>query len=434
MDREGLQVVPEAAGPPVRKPRAAAFRALRAQPFRWYFAGQIASASGTFVQATAIGWMVLQLTGSPSALGLVLATGGIPPLLLGPWGGVLVDRFDLRRLLIGTQAISAALALALWIPAVLGTVSVPLVVAVMLLGGVVQIVDAPARQAIVGRLVPPGDLSSAVSLNGVVMNGARVVGPAIAGVLIATVGTTPCFAINAVSYVAVIAVLFLVRPIDDIAGGHSPGGLAEALRYARSRQQLWLPLAMMGLVGLLSFNFPVVLPVLAERTFHAGGGGYGLLSTVLSVGSVVGSLGVGLIRHPRRIYLVAAATAFGFCLAATAVAPNATTACLALVATGVSGFCFVTLASTAIQLHADPRYRGRIMALWVFVFLGTTPIGSILTGWICDTTGPRAALLVAAAAALIAAAAAAAVHTPPHPDDHSDARTPGPEIPEPTRK
>ncbi|WP_327140477.1 MFS transporter [Nocardia sp. NBC_01327] len=394
---------------------------MRSQPFRWYFAGQIASASGTFVQTTAVGWLVLRLTGSPASLGLVLAAGGLPPLLLGPWGGVVADRVDLRRLLIGTQIASGLLAAALWAAAAAGHASVPLVIAVTMAGGVVQIVDAPARQAFVARLVPPADLASAASVNGIVMNSARVVGPALAGVLIATIGTTPCFAVNAVSYLAVVGALLAIKPLDTPArAAVKAGGVLAGIRYARTRQQLWLPLTMMALVGLLAFNFAVLLPVLAEQTFHGSGGTYGLMSTMLSIGSVAGSLAVGLVRHPRRTYLVAASLAFGLSLVATAAAPNLLTACAALVITGIAAFCFVTLASTALQLHSDPAYRGRIMALWVFVYLGTTPIGSVITGWICDSAGPRAALLVGAAACLGAAAIAARVHTPPHPDAEQD--------------
>ncbi|MFJ9371248.1 MFS transporter [Nocardia sp. NPDC101769] len=390
---------------------------MRSAPFRLYFFGQIASASGTFVQATALGWLVLQLTGSPASLGLVLAAGGLPPLLFGPWGGVLADRVDLRRLLIATQTVNGILAALLWLAAVAGSAGVPLVIAVTLASGFVQIVDSPARQSFVAQLVPPADLASAASVNGVVMNSARVVGPALAGVLIAAVGTTPCFAVNAFSYLAVIGALVALRPLAPPATARTPhAGIRAALGYARARQQLWLPLTMMALVGLFAFNFPVILPVLADSTFHGNGGTYGLLSTALSVGSVAGSLAVGFVRHPRRIYLVATALAFGISLTLTATAPTLTTACVALIATGFAAFSFVTLASTALQLHADPGYRGRIMALWVFVYLGTTPIGSTFSGWIVSSSGPRTALLVGAAACLAAATLAARVHTPPHPD------------------
>ncbi|MEU0503074.1 MFS transporter [Nocardia sp. NPDC005998] len=419
MDRDALTVVPEAAAAPTLRPaaRANAFRALRSKPFRWYFAGQIASASGTFVQATAIGWLVLQLTGSPASLGMVLAAGGVPSLLLGPWGGVVADRVDLRRLLIGTQITYGLLAALLWVAAVTGRPGVPLVIAVTVAGGLVQIVDSPARQAFVAQLVPPADLASAASVNGVVMNSARVVGPAVAGVLIASVGTTPCFALNGISYLAVVAALLAIRPLAATAAAPGKtGGVVSALRYARTRQQLWLPLTMMALVGLLAFNFPVILPVFAERTFHGTGGTYGLMSTMLSIGSVAGSLAVGLIRHPRRTYLVATSATFAAALTVTAAAPNLPTACAALALTGFTAFSFVTMASTALQLHSDPSYRGRIMALWVFVYLGTTPIGSVISGWITDSSGPRAALLVGAAACLVATGVAARVHTPPNPD------------------
>src|ERR1022692_1130349 len=200
--------------------------------------------------------------------------------------------------------------------------------------------------------------------------------------LIVTVGTTPCFAVNAVSYTAVIAALFAVRPLTSNRARKGSGGVRAGLRYARSRQQLWLPLAMMSLVGLLAFNFAVVLPFFATEDFHGTGGTYGLLTTMLSVGSIAGSFGVSLIRHPRRIYLVAAALAFGVCLAGTAAAPNVPVACVALAAAGAAAFSFVTLTSTTLQLHSSQAYRGRIMALFVFIYLGTTPIGSILTGWV----------------------------------------------------
>jgi predicted MFS family arabinose efflux permease len=397
--------------------RRSSLRALRSRPFRLYFAGQVVSASGTFLQQTAIGWLVLKLTGSASSLGLVLAVGGLPSLVLGPWGGTVADRVDLRKLLIVTQTLFGLLAGVIWVVAATGSASVHLIVAVNLIGGFVQIVDSPARQAFVSGLVGPEDLASAVSLNGVVMNSARVVGPALAGVLIVTIGTTPCFVVNALSYLAVIAALVMLRPLRPGARGRrATGGVREGLRYAASRQQLWLPLAMMALVGLLAFNFPVILPVLASRTFRGDGGTYGLLSTMLSIGSVAGSLGVGFIRHPRRPYLMAAALAFGVFLAATAGAPDIAVACLTLLATGAAAFSFVTLCSTALQLHSSPAYRGRIMALWVYVYIGTTPVGSIITGAIISAAGVRAALLTGAAACLVAAAIASRVHTPPHAD------------------
>jgi MFS family permease len=441
MDRDALSTVPEAspltaqsavpapdpaqgpapaAGPGT--PRGAAgrgaFRALRHRPFRLYFAGQVASASGTFLQQTAIGWLVLRLTGSPASLGLVLAAGGLPSLLLGPWGGTVVDRVDVRRLLIGTQAVSALLAATLWAVTAAGSRSLAVIMTISVLGGLVGVVDSPARQSFVSALVPPADLSSAISLNGVIMNSARVVGPAVAGLVIVAAGTTPCFAINAVSYLAVLVALLLIRPLTSAvrrpAGRH---GVAEGLRYARTRQQLWLPLAMMSLVGLLAFNFPVILPVLASVDFHGGGGTYGLLSTVLSVGSVAGSFAVGLVPHPRRVYLLGAVLAFAVCLAGVALAPNVPVACVALALTGATGFAFVTMASTALQLHADPAYRGRVMALWVFVYIGTTPIGSALTGWISGTAGARVAIGIGAVACLAAGVLAARVHTPPRVDE-----------------
>lgn len=423
MERDALAVMPEAGpqvtvsatGPLAEPEKKGAFRALGSRPFRLYFAGQVVSASGTFLQQTAIGWLVLKLTGSASSLGLVLAAGGLPSLILGPWGGIVADRVDLRKLLIVTETTYGVLAAALWAVAVTGRATVSLVVTINVLSGFVQIVDSPARQAFVSRLVAPGDLPSAVSLNGVVVNSAKVVGPAVAGILIATVGTTPCFGVNALSYLAVVGALVVIRPLGAQVrrSSRKDGGVRAGLRYAAGRQQLWLPLLMMSVVGLLSFNFGVVLPVLAKDTFHGTGGTYGLLSAMLSVGSVVGSLAIGLIRHPRKKYLVASALAFGAFLAATAESPSVSVACVALVATGIAAFAFVTLASTALQLHSSSEYRGRVMALWVFVYIGTTPIGSVVTGWITAAGGPRSALLVGGGACIVVAGLAGFLRIPP---------------------
>src|ERR1700761_5922535 len=250
MDRDGLTVVPETVPVPLPEPAAptkkppegsqtgkerrhGSFRALHSRPFRLYFVGQVASASGTFLQQTAIGWLVLRLTGSAAELGLVLAVGGVASLLFGPWGGTIADRVDLRRLLIGTQLAFGLLAGLLWVLAVAGKATVPVIVAISVAGGVVQIVDSPARQALVGSLVMPEDLSSAVSLNGVVVNSARVVGPAVAGALIVTVGTTPCFGVNALSYLAVIAALVALRPLRPARPPPGAGGGRGGPRDAR---------------------------------------------------------------------------------------------------------------------------------------------------------------------------------------------------------
>ena len=397
--------------------KRSAFRALRSRPFRLFFTGQIASASGTFLQQTAIGWLVLRTTGSASTLGLVLAAGGIPSLLFGAWGGTIAGRFELRHLLLATQTLLGLLAGLLWLLAGTDHASLGVIIAVSVGSGIVSIVDTPARQSFVSQLVPPSDLASAVSVNGVLMNSARVVGPAVAGVLIVTAGTTPCFAVNALSYIAVLVALLVLRPLSSARHAAVGGNVREAVQFVRRHQQLWLPLAMTSFVGLLAFNFPVVLPLLANDTFHGNGGTYGLLSTLLSVGSVAGSLGVGFIGHPRRIYLLAAVTGFGITLALTALAPTVALAGAALVLCGLTGFFFATLASTTLQLHAPPEYRTRVVALWVLVYIGTTPIGSLLSGWLAGAAGPRAVLWVGVASCAVAAVMAARVRTPRRVDD-----------------
>lgn len=396
------------------------FRAFRHRDFRRFFIGQLPSASGTFLQQTALGWLVFQQTGSAASLGMVLASGSLPALLLGPWGGAFADRFDLRRLLLATQIAFAVFAGALWVAVVTGAATIPVIVCLNVASGLVSVVDGPARQAVVGQLVLAADLASAVSLNGVIMNGAKVIGPAIAGVLIATVGTTPCFAVNALSYLAVIAALLTITSPARSAAGRASGGVREGLRYARGRHQLWLPLAMMALIGLFAFNFTVVLPVFTETDLGATGGAYGLLAAALSVGSVIGSLLVGRIAHPKRIYLAVASLMFGVGMIVTAVTTTVATAAVALALTGVAAFSFVTLTSTTLQLHSSPAYRARIMALYGFFYLGTTPLGAMVVGWICQEVGGRAALGVGAITCLIAAGLAFRVHTPPHPDDQLD--------------
>src|SRR6202161_860653 len=218
--------------------RRSTFRALHSKPFRLYFYGQVASASGTFLQQTAIGWLVLKLTGNAASLGLVLAAGGVPSLLFGPWGGTIADRVDLRRLLIGTQLAFGLLAGLLWVLALTGKADVTVIVVISVASGIVSIPDSPARQAFISSLVTPNDLPSAISLNGIVVNSARVIGPAIAGVLIATVVTTPCFGINALSYVAVIVALIALRPLASAASKHkASGGVPARLRHPRGRQE-----------------------------------------------------------------------------------------------------------------------------------------------------------------------------------------------------
>lgn len=399
---------------------ASAFRAFRSHDFLVFFVGQLPSASGTFLQQTALGWLVYQQTGSPAALGMVLASGSLPGLILGPWGGALADRFDLRRLLLVTQVMFGMFAAMLWFAVFTGAASIALIVCLNVCSGLVSVVDGPARQAFVGQLVPPDDLASAVSLNGVVMNGAKVIGPALAGVLIATVGTTPCFALNALSYIAVIAALVTIRSTSSSMSRSPSGGVRDGLLYARGRQQLWLPLAMMAAIGLFSFNFTVVLPVFTEKDLGATGGTYGLLTAMLSVGSVIGSLLVGRLAHPKRTYLALTSVAFGTAMLVTAFTTTVIAAAIALMLTGTAAFAFVTLTSTTLQLHSSPAYRARIMALFGFFYLGTTPLGSMLMGWICQTAGGRTAFVIGAAACFVAAGLALRVHTPPHPDDQLD--------------
>ena len=403
-----------------RDARAHGFHALRSPAFRWYFAGQAVSASGTFVQQTALGWAILAITGSASQLGLALAAGGIPQLLFGVLGGSLADRFDNRRLLLTTQTLQGLLATGLWVVAASGHLGLAVIIGINIASGFVQVVDSPTRQAFVSQLVPAEDIASAASLSGVLMNGSRVLGPALAGVLIVSVGTTACFAVNAATYAVGFAALIMIKPFRPARSAPGSGGVRQAISYVSRHEQLYVPLGMMALVGLVVFNFNLVLPLLARFTYHGSGGTYGLLSTLLSIGAVAGSLTVGALGHPRRQTLVISSLGFGVLLGLTAVMPTVAGAGITLLLAGFSGYVLVTTASTSLQIHAAPEYRGRVMALWVMVFLGTTPVGNLGIGWLCNVAGPRAALWAGAGSCLVAAAMASRVRTPVNVDDLMD--------------
>jgi predicted MFS family arabinose efflux permease len=383
------------------------FRSLRRRNYRLYFAGQIVSVSGTWMQSLAQAWLVLELTGSGVSLGVTAALQFLPMLVAGSWGGLVADRFDKRRLLLGTQVAAATLALALGLITAFGAAALWNVYLLAFLLGCVTVVDNPARQTFVLEMVGPDDLPNAVGLNSVVMNASRAVGPALGGVLIGTLGVTVCFFVNAASYAAVVAALLAMdtgqlRRRPGVA--REPGQLRAGYRYVWAHRALRAQLLMMALIGTLAFNFHVVLPLLATRTFGLGAGGYGGLTSALGVGAVVGGLAAASRRTQSARRLVGLAAMFGVALVLAAVAPTLPLAVVALVVTGAAAFAYVATANTALQLTAAADMRGRVMALYAIAFLGSTPIGSPIVGWVAERFGPRAALLLGAAAVLGAAA------------------------------
>ncbi len=384
------------------------FHSLRVRNFRLYFFGQFVSVTGTWIQSVASAWLVLSLTGSGVALGIVTALNFAPLLLLGPWGGVIADRVDKRRTLIATQSAFAVLALALGILTVTGLVRVWEVYLLSLAQGIVTAIDNPTRQSFYAEMVGEKDLTNAVSLNSAVMTGTRVIGPGIAAGLIAAFGTGQCFLVNAASYVAVIAGLLLMRPQElHTLPEREPGrgGVREGLRYVWERPALRGPLMLMAVVFTLSFNFTVLFPLLATRALHGSVGTFGSMAAVMGVGSVIGALALAHRSKPSPKLLPLGALGFGVISVAVAWAPSIGVELPLLVALGFTSIVFMVTGNSTMQLTSSDEMRGRVMALYSMAFLGTTPFGAMLAGWGAEHFGSRMALgaggMVAVASGLI---------------------------------
>jgi len=385
------------------------FGSLRVRNYRLYFIGQVVSVSGSWMQRVAQSWLVLHLTGSGVALGFVSALQFLPMLVLGAWGGVLADRMDKRRLLMATQAVMGLLALALGTVTLTGVVRLWMVYLLAFLLGLVTAADNPARQSFVMEMVGRRQLTNAISLNSATFTGARVVGPAIAGILITLVGTGLCFVINAVSFAAVVLALKAMDPASlqrPPTAGRRRGQVMEGLRFIWSRSDVRVPLLVLAVVGTLALNWTVILPLLARNTFHGDAGTYGLLFAVLGLGSLAGALFTAGRREPSAALLLGSLAAFGVFMLAAAVAPTLPLEVAALVPTGMAALAFQTTANSLIQTRSDPALRGRVMAMYAVVFIGTTPIGAPIIGWIAQQYGPRAALVLGSAAILGTAAVA----------------------------
>ena len=375
--------------------------------FRRYFTGQAISLAGTWMQTVAETWLVLRLTGSGVALGISTALQFAPVLVAGAWGGLLADRLPKRRLLMVTQALMAVPALTLWALTAFGVVQVWVVFALIFVRGMVTAVDNPTRQSFVSEMVDRDHVLNAVSLNSVLVQTARIVGPALAAVVIATLGVATCFLANALSFTAMLVALHRMDPAQLQPAPVTPRGrgqLRDALRIVRATPALRTPLVLIAVVGTLPFNFTVVLPLLARFTLHGGASTYALLTSVMGAGAVLGALRNGARGAVSARVVAGAALGLGAAMAAVALAPSLPTVLVALVFVGASSVTFTSSLNAALQLAAEPALRGRVMALWSVVFLGSTPIGGPLVGWLSAAAGPRAGLLLGAAAALAAGA------------------------------
>jgi MFS family permease len=385
------------------------FSSLSVPNYRRYFLGQLVSLSGNWMQMVAAVWLVLSLTGSGVAVGFVTALQFLPMLLFGAWGGLLADRIPKRRLLVATQVLMAVPAVGLLAVSVAGVVTPAMVYVAAFARGAVLAVDNPTRQSFVIELVGPDRLVNAVSLNSVLVQAARVVGPALAGILIATVGVVPCFALNILTFVAMIAALWSMEPAaldTPPVVARERGAIRAGLRYVRRTPELAVPLALMGLVGTFGFNFQVVLPLLATFSFEGGAGAYAALVTAMGVGSVTGALVTGARGRTGPRLIGGAALAFGAVALLAAAMPTLAFEVLALVLLGAAAVTFAAAVNSTLQLAVAPEMRGRVMALYSVVFIGTTPIGGPLAGWLAESYDPRAALLLAAASGLLAAGVA----------------------------
>jgi MFS family permease len=384
------------------------FRSLRNYNYRVWASGAIVSNIGTWMQRTAQDWIVLtQLTRhNAAAVGVVMALQFGPQLLMLPLSGFAADHLDRRKLLIATQAAMGLLALGLGLLTVTGLVQLWHVYVFAFLLGCAAAFDAPARQTFVSDLVGETDLSNAVALNSTSFNVARMIGPAVAGILIASVGTGWVFLINAASFVAVLCSLGFLR-VGELHIGSRPartrGSLVEGFRYVWHRPDLKAVLLMLFLIGTFGLNFPIFISTMSVTVFHAGATEYGLLTSVMAIGSVAGALLAAQRGKPHIALLLVAVAIFGFGFALAAVMPNVRLFGLALVVIGVSAQTLTTSTISLVQLSTEPAMRGRVMAILLAIALGGTPIGAPLVGWVADTLGPRWALWVGAMSGFSAA-------------------------------
>ena len=409
----------------MKAPASGVFRSLRSFNYRIWVAGAFVSNVGTWVQRTAQDWLVLtQLTRhDASAVGLVMALQFGPQLLLLPWTGFAADHFNQRKLLIVTQAAMGALALMLGVLTVAGIVQLWQVYVLAFLFGCAAAFDAPVRQTFVAELVGDDNLHYAVALNSTSFNAAEMIGPAVSGLVIAAIGTGWAFLINGASFLAVLMSLSLLRtaelrPTARVA--RTRGSFTEGFRYAWSRPDLRAVLVMLALIETFGLNFPIFISTMAVGVFHADARGYGLLSSMMAIGTIAGAFLGARREKPRFHVLLVGASVFGLGCALAAVAPGYWWFAAALVVIGVASLTVTNTTNSLMQLSTAPAMRGRVMALRVGVALGGTPIGAPIVGWVANTYGPRSALSVGAtsgfAAALIAGFALAHRNPRPWPD------------------
>lgn len=368
------------------------------------------------MQRVAQDWLVLNLThGSGTALGITTGLQFLPLLLFGLYGGVIADRFPKRRILMITQLAMGMLALVLGVLALTGSAQVWHVYALAFGLGVLTVVDNPTRQTFAVEMVGPNDLSNAIALNSAIFNTARILGPAIAGGLIAAIGTGPVFIVNAASYLAVLLGLYLMRDEELYIRPRVPrakGQLREGLRYVRDRRDLVMLLIVLFFVAAFGMNFQMTTALMSREVFHSGAGSFGLASTMLAVGAVSGSLLSARRKRPRMRLMLIAAAAFGVLEIVSGAMPTYVLFLVALIPTGVALLTFNTTANAVMQLSVPSWMRGRVMGLYMLVFAGSSPIGAPLLGWLAEVFGPRSGLIIGGVVSLAAVTVVVAIMAP----------------------
>jgi len=389
----------------LRVAAAETFASLRYRNFRLFFTGQLISQTGNWLTLVAQTLLVLQLTDSGIALGVLAAAQFGPILLLGPWAGLVADRSDKRRLLLIVQTLAMVQSFTMAALAFSGEPPVGAIYAVAVFGGVTMAFDNPTRRSFVVEMVPLGDINNAVSLNSALMTSSRVVGPALAGLLVSTVGFGWAFLGDGLSYLAVLTGLWMMRPSELRRAPVTPkarGQVREGLRYVRSKPELFVPMAMMALVGTLSYNFQTVFPLFVTRSLGAGDAVFTVLFSVVSIGSLIGALVTARRRDTGVRRVGVAALAYGVTLGLMALAPNVLVAVAIGVVLGFWSISFIVASTAIVQVRAAPEMRGRVLALQAMLFLGSTPVGGPIVGWVADEFGARWSVALGAVAAVVA--------------------------------
>jgi len=383
------------------------FSSLHVRNYRLYYIGQIISTTGTFMQSIAQAWLVLKLTNSGAALGLATALQYLPILFLGPYGGIMADRISKRKILYFTQSVSGVLALILGVLVATGLVRVWMVYILASCLGMVTVFDNPTRQTFYIELVGPDNLRNAVTLYSTLVNLARIIGPAIAGGLIAVFGLAPCFIINGLSYAAVVIMLGMMHADELLITPPMPrakGQLQEGFKYVVSTPILGSTLLMMAIIGTLTFEFQVSLPLIAQFTFRGDASSYAFLTASMGLGAAMGGIFFASRKGITPYKLVSASLLFGLAVLAAAFMPSLLLSGLALVLVGICSINFSSLGNSTLQLQSSPQMRGRVMSFWSMAFLGSTTIGGPIVGWFAEAAGARWGLALGGLAALVAAA------------------------------